>query len=279
MKAGKYILLNEKFYLSESLMISPFNRSFRYGDGFFETMKFAKGEIVLGDLHFERLFSSLEKMYFKKPSFLHKDFLISHIQKLIAKNKHSGNVRIRITLFRGNGSLFDPENLLANVLIETSPLEQDAWHKKGLVCGIYQDAKKTADQFSPIKSNNFLPYLMAAFWAKKNHLDDAILLNNFNRIADATIANVFLLKEGRVVTPSLAEGCIAGVMRKYFLGKMHECGIPVEETAIEPSDLELATEVFLTNSIFHVRWVKQIGKNHFKNAFSHQLWKDFNPIS
>lgn len=63
MNAGKFSLLNEKTHASENLLISTANRSFRYGDGFFETMKFAHGELILKQLHFERLFASLEKMY------------------------------------------------------------------------------------------------------------------------------------------------------------------------------------------------------------------------
>ena len=82
------------------LLISPANRSFRYGDGFFETMKYAKGQLVLQQLHFERLFASLDALYFKKPFFLNPDFLVNTINLLIAKNKHKGNVRIRMNIFR-----------------------------------------------------------------------------------------------------------------------------------------------------------------------------------
>ncbi len=58
---------------------------------------------------------------------------------------------------------------------------------------------------------------MGALWAKENKLDDAVIFNNYNRVADATIANIFLVKNNIITTPSLNEGCVAGVMRKYLL--------------------------------------------------------------
>lgn len=274
MNAGKFSLLNEKTHASENLLISTANRSFRYGDGFFETMKFAHGELILKQLHFERLFASLEKMYFTKPAFLNPDFLEKQIRLLISKNQHKGHVRVRITIFRGNGNLFDTENLEANLLIETWDVPADKWNESGLTVDFYLDARKTCDQFSNIKSNNFLPYAMAAIWAKKNNLNDAILLNNFDRIADATIANIFILKDGIIKTPALSEGCIAGVMRKYILKIMRDAGMPVQETILEKEDLMEAAEIFFTNSIYNISWIKQAGKNNFTNSFSKQLWND-----
>lgn len=278
MNQGKYLLLNEKFHASDALLISPANRSFRYGDGFFETMKYANGQLVLQQLHFERLFASLDALYFKKPFFLNPDFLVNKINLLIAKNKHKANVRIRINIFRGNGGLYDPENLQANVVIETWDLQPGAWNENGLVVGFYPDARKTCDQFSHLKTNNFLPYSMAALWAKRNQLNDAIVLNHFNRVSDATIANIFIVKDGIVKTPALNEGCIAGVMRKYILKKMRDAGMPVQETTIETTDVAQAAEVFFTNSIYTIRWVKQIGENNFTNTFSRQLWNDIFPV-
>lgn len=278
MNSGKYLLLNEKIFPADALLISPANRSFRYGDGFFETMKYANGQLVLQQLHFERLFASLDAMYFKKPFFLSPDFLLNKINALIAKNNHKGNVRVRVNIFRGNGGLYDPENLQANILIETWDLQPDTWNENGLVVDFYPDARKSCDGFSHIKSNNFLPYLMAALWAKRNQLNDAILLNNFNRVSDATIANIFILKDGILKTPALSEGCIAGVMRKCLFQKMRAVGMPVQETTIETTEMEQAAEIFFTNSIYNIRWVKQIGENNFTNTFSRQLWNDLFPV-
>ena len=90
--------------------------------------------------------------------------------------------RIRLMVFRGNGGIFDPENLLPNYIIETWPLANEArLNENGLVLDIFPDAKKSCDIFSNFKSNNYLPYIMAGLYAKKNKLNDCIVLNSFGK--------------------------------------------------------------------------------------------------
>ena len=115
---------------------------------------------------------------------------------------------------------------------------------------------------------------MAALWAKQQKLNDAILLNPYDRVADATIANVFMVKNGIVKTPPLTEGPVNGVMRKHILSCLHKMDIPFEETPVTAEDLSEASEIFLTNAIYGMRWVKQLGKSGFTNHFSKMLYKE-----
>ena len=106
-----------------------------------------------------------------------------------------------------------------------------------------------------------------------------LLLNDAGRVCDSSIANVFLLKNGTVSTVSLAEGCIAGVMRKNLMRLLAEKGIPVTEAAITVEELLNADEVFLTNSIFNLRWVQRIGDkkyslNNIENDILRPVFKD-----
>jgi branched-chain amino acid aminotransferase len=85
MQANQYLHHNGKIYKADKLLISPNNRSFRYGDGFFETMKMINGKIILADYHFERLFKSLELLQFDKPNYFSADYLKTHIEELAKK--------------------------------------------------------------------------------------------------------------------------------------------------------------------------------------------------
>ena len=85
---GLYINYNGKHYLSGTLLISPDNRSFRYGDGFFETMKMINGSIVLEHLHIERAFHSLQLMQFDKPEYFTPSYIQQQIKELLFQNKH-----------------------------------------------------------------------------------------------------------------------------------------------------------------------------------------------
>ncbi len=272
-----FLNYNGKLYRADKLLISPNNRSFRYGDGFFETIKMIRGKIILEDFHFERLFASMESLQFVKPNFLTPEYLRVQIADLAKKNYHEKIARVRLMIFRGNGGLYDPENNSPNYLIQTWPLNpaNNELNENGLVIDVFKDARKICDGFSHIKSNNYLAYAMAALWAKKNKLNDALLFNPYERIADATIANIFVIKDGIIKTPAISEGCIGGVMRRYLLQCFCNENITLEETSVTVDDLMLAQEIFLTNAAYGMRWVKLCGATGFAKVTSELLYKKF----
>ncbi|QEC66579.1 hypothetical protein FRZ67_04435 [Panacibacter ginsenosidivorans] len=277
MQANQYLHHNGKIYKADKLLISPNNRSFRYGDGFFETMKMINGKIILADYHFERLFTSLELLQFEKPNYFSPNYLKTQIEELAKKNYHSKLARVRLMIFRGDGGLYDPENHFPNHLIQTWELNpsNNILNENGLVVNIFKDARKACDNYSHVKSNNYLSYAMAALWAKKKQLNDALLLNSYDRITDATIANIFIIKDGIVKTPALSEGCISGVMRRHLLKCLHEENIPVEEAKIEPEELLQASEVFLSNGVYGIRWIKSCGNSNYTNTLAALFHKKF----
>jgi aminodeoxychorismate lyase len=273
MEAGKFFFYNGDIIASGKPVITADNRSFRFGDGFFETMKMIDGNIILSHYHFQRLFSSLQLLKFPKPDNFIVEYLIESIKNIAAKNEHTKLARIRLTIFRGDGGLYDADNF-PNHIIQTWKADETSllFNKEGLTIGIYTDARKTSDAFSHIKTNNFLPYLMGALWAKENKLDDAVILNNYNRIADATIANIFLVKNNVITTPALSEGCIDGVMRKYLLHSFQKENISCNETQINTSELADADEVFITNAATGIKWIQQCEHHHYKNELSEYLF-------
>jgi aminodeoxychorismate lyase len=277
MPGKEYLHLNGKIYSADKLLISPNNRSFRYGDGFFETMKMVNGKIILTDYHFERLFASLALLQFDKPGYFTAAYLRSQAEEIAKKNQHTKLARIRLMIFRGDGGLYDPENHFPNHLIQTWELDtsNNILNKNGLVVDIFKDARKACDNYSHVKSNNYLSYAMAALWAKKNQLNDALLLNSYNRIADATIANIFIVKDGIIKTPALTEGCVSGVMRRHLLTCMRKENMPVQETEIEAEELLQASEVFLSNGVYGIRWVKSCGTSNYTKQLSELLHQKF----
>jgi len=233
--------------------------------------------IALSHYHFERLFSSLNILKLKPEPFFTHTYLTEQIKQITQKNNHQRLARIRLTAFRGDGNVYDADNYSLNYIIQTWQLDDEVitLNKNGLITGLYKDARKTIDAFSHIKSNNYLPYLMAAIWSKENGLNDAFVLNSFNRIADATIANIFVVKNGAIKTPGLSEGCIAGVMRRHLIKCIQQANIPFEETQIEPEELFEANEIFLTNAIRGIRWVKQFEKSNYTNQLAKYLHEKF----
>ncbi len=265
---------NGKLYKDYENIIGSCNRGLRYGDGVFETMKLKNGQLILGNEHFARLWKGLQTLQFEIPKHFTPERLIGEIQSLAKKNQQDKASRVRLTILRGNGGLYDPENLTPSYIIETWALSPDheTLNSNGLVLGIYEEVAKSCDLLSNLKHNNFLPYAMAALHAKKEKWNDAILLNMHGRICDSTIANIFLVKNEVTVTPALAEGCIAGIMREQLITVLKENGLPCIQKEITAAELLDAHEVFLTNSIYNIRWVQQCGNSTFRNDMTRKIY-------
>lgn len=264
-----YLSLDGKILPAGQPVLMADNRAYRYGDGLFETLKLVNGKIVLADYHFNRFFAGLRLLQFEIPALVTAATLQQEIIHLCEKNKSSELARVRISAFRGNGGLYEGNNTL-HYIIECWGLDADQWNENGLSIGIYANARKSSDAFSNLKSANFLPYVMAAKHARENKWNDCLVLNQHGRVADATIANVFLVKNERIITPALTEACVDGVMRKYLLGKIN-----VEENEVTIEDILNADEVFLTNTIKGIRWVKQIQDKVYNFSASLRIYDQF----
>ena len=269
----KFINYNGNIYEQGQPVLTVADHSYRYGDGLFETMKMIKGDILFEEFHFERLFSGIKVLKFTIPDLFTRQKIGEEIKMLCKKNKYKELARVRLSVSRGNGGLYDCNNKFSYG-IECWPLEknEDDINSNGLVIGVFPDARKSIDVFSNLKSANYLPYVMAAIWAKENKLNDALILNQHGRICDATIANVFWTKNGKIYTPPLSEGCVAGIMRRQVLNAAPE----ISESILTEEDLRNADEVFLTNVIKGIRWVKQYGDKVYSNSFTYKIFADLN---
>lgn len=271
-----FVNLNGKYLSTEKAGISIDNRSFRYGDGFFETIKVINEKVNLIHLHLDRLFYSIQALAFKPPHFFTEDYIVKLINELVIKNNHSKLARVRLTIFRGNGGLYDAESNQFNFLIQSWPLNTSTnnLNDNGLIVGIYPKAFKAADFLSNIKNNNYLLYVMAAFHAKEMHWNDALVLNNNQSLADSTIANLFIIKEKKIITPPLGDGPVNGVMRRYILGSVVSLGYQIEERSVYENDLKQADECFLTNAIQGIKWVGKLENNIYSRKHIMTIYKE-----
>ena len=268
-----FINYNGKLVESQTAIIGADNRGLRFGDGLFETIKFKNRELILIDEHLARLWKGMQAMKFEIPKLFTPENVQQQILQLISKNKQQA-ARVRLTILRGNGGLYDAVNHTPVYIIQSWQLPESngTLNENGLQLCIYPDAKKMADSFSNIKHNNYLPYLMGALFAKEKQCNDAVILNNHDRVCDSTIANIFIIKDGNIFTPSLSEGCVAGVMRKFIIMHANSAGFAIMEKAITPEELFDADEVFLSNSMYNIRWVAAIDNKTYTNTITSKIF-------
>lgn len=283
---NNWLFYNEEIIPADTPIISANNRGFRFGDGLFETIKVVnirsgdqagQGHMPLFDLHLERLNQGLAVLQMQLPVHYTPDYIAQIILDLCSRNNITGAARVRMTIVRGNGNLFITEDPFSSIIIQAEPLAGDylALNETGLNIDICPGIQKSSDQLANLKSNNYLPYVMAALYARQHQLNDCLVLNTHNRICDGTIANVFYIHQNNLYTPPLSEGGVAGVMRSYLLATLPKAGYPVHEKICTAEDLEKADEVFLTNALYGIRWVGKFRNKTYSNKLVTILHKEF----
>ena len=267
----QYINLDGKLIESNQACLSANNRAFHYGDGLFESIRMINQQIPLLQLHLQRLHIGMAALEIKPPVDWNLEFWKEQIAKVCHKWSHA---RIRITVFRTEGGLYTPNYHDARFLIEAEKLEEEQyqWNKDGLSVAICNIAQIHAGSLlSNLKTCNALPYVLGAIFARKHQLGDSLLLNQHERLVESSSSNLYLVREGMIVTPPLSEGCVDGVFRKFLLREMPKAGWNIQERPIRPADLRQAEEVFLSNAVRGIRWVKLFGDRNFGKQNSKKL--------
>jgi branched-chain amino acid aminotransferase len=272
-----YLNFNGKTIKADEPIIHPDNRSFRYGEGLFETIRMHQNKMPLWEKHWNRLNQSLLQLYFQLPKHFSSAQLQDEVNQLAEKNKCNGYARVRITIFKGEGGLWEQPSTNFNYLVQCWPLEKKVFemNENGLDLGVFDAGKKSCDAFSHLKSNNYLLYALAAQFAKQQKWNEAVVLNQYTRICDATIANIFFIKNTIVHTPHLTEGCVDGVMRKCLIESCTKSDITIEEGAYNVTHLLEADEIFLTNAFYGIRWIKSLGEKQYQCNQSDQIFEQF----
>ncbi len=245
------------------------NTAFRYGNGLFETMLVQNGHIRLAHAHWQRLFGGLAQLGYVVPPLFTPAMLQEQVLRTVRRNGWQQLCRVRLQVFGGNGGIFGPDEPQLHYLIECYPLQEHdvTLNINGLVVGVATGLAKSTDMLCNLKTANALVYATAARQARQNKWNDALVLNQYGRITDSVVANVFWVRDGVVYTPPLPEGCIAGVMRGALLQKVGS----IVEKPFDPAELTLATEVFLTNAIRGVRWVARTGDTDYVYGIAKEM--------
>jgi len=272
-----YICIDGRIVPAATPVFLPDNKGYRYGDGLFETIKTVNGRMPLWDLHMERLLAGIALLELPWPGSFSVEKLQSDILSLCRRNNCHDLGRVRLSVSRGEGGLHETGRDTLHYLIECSPAADPSGklNQNGLVAGIFPYAEKSTDKFSGLKSANYLPYTMAARFARQQKWDDCLVLNTNGNIADSTIANIFLVKNDLILTPDAAQGAVDGVMRKYLLEKLRNKGYALQETAVSVEAVKDADELFLTNAVNGIRWVGSLGNKTFTNLVSAAIHREF----
>ncbi len=252
------VCFNGEFFPADAPLLMAQNRGFKWGDGCFETMKVFNGRLLLQSLHFERLFISLQLLQIEPSENFTQDILLQKILALCSENNCLNSARIRLAIYRTDDNK-------TGYTVEATSLDATVnnWSDEGQIVCLYPYARKSMDAFANIKSANYLPYILAQKFALEKGMDDALVLNAANAIADSSRANIFLIKNDAIYTPALHQGCVSGIMRRVVMEEVKKKGYRLKHDEVSEDDLLAADEIFLTNAIQIIRWVKSYKNKNY----------------
>lgn len=243
--------LNGKLTPLDSISINPQDRGFLLGDGLFETILAQNGKLVCFTAHWERLLHGATLFRLSIP------YSAGQIQDaidrtLLQNNLSNQQASLRLTLTRGVGprGLLPPTPAQPMVMITASPYNPPSTPVRAILSDFH------IDQFSPLTQVKHLGYqlpILARMEAHDQQADEALLFNHEGRLATATCANVFILKDNQIHTPPLSDGALPGVTRGVLLNSAKQNQLPLQVKSISSEEVLACDGLFFTNSLIGIR--------------------------
>jgi branched-chain amino acid aminotransferase len=248
--------------------ISVYDHGLLYGDGVFEGIRLYNGRIFEPDAHMTRLFNSAKAIRLAIP--LAPAQIIAAIEQT-AKANHFADCYVRVVVTRGVGYLglnpnkcSRPSVFVITDLIEMYPREM---YEKGMEIITASVLRTHPAALSPrIKSLNYLNNILAKLEAVDAGVSEALMLNAEGNVAECTADNIFIVKNGLVLTPTPTDGILEGITRAAILRLCGKLQIPCAERTLQRYDIYVADECFLTGTGAEVIPVTKIDGRQIRNG-------------
>jgi branched-chain amino acid aminotransferase/4-amino-4-deoxychorismate lyase len=212
-----FLVYNGDIVAETDFSLSLNDRAFQYGDGFFETIRYEQGRLYAWQDHANRLQEGLTALQLMLPDKIPVTEINLLIRQLIEVNQlRQQTARIKLQIWRQPGGLYTPNTRQANMLI-TARLGQPFAILPRNTIGIFDAVRLSPSPLSGIKTLNALPYILAGLAKQDGNYDDMLLLDQAGHLAECIAANLFWFQNNRLITPSLATGCINGITRRRLL--------------------------------------------------------------
>jgi branched-chain amino acid aminotransferase len=266
------VYVNGELVPAQRAVVPLLDRGYLYGEGLFETMRSYGGRIFALDRHLRRLFSSAREL----------DLAIGvgegdldRALTLTLEANGLSDAYLRLTVSqqcdapgiesRAAGRF--TVSVIARPL--SSPSSQQA---RGTSLTILQAGSAPPAHLARHKPLSYLAFVRARAAARSAEADEALLANVAGEITEAATANVFFVRDGRLVTPSLSCGLLSGITREIVLELARSQGVEIAETSVRPSDIPACSECFLTNSIVELQPVTSIDAQPVGAAAPGPVW-------
>jgi len=250
----RFVFHNDEVKPVEKTRWSPGQAGLICGWGLFTTVRIVRGEAFAYERHWRRL--EKDAALIRLPLIYTGARVRVQLQELIRANRvKEGCARIYL-VWNTVGSWKSDEKMAEVDLVITTA---DLPHYPEMVrLALREHGRHAASPLAGVKTISWLDSVWAAEEAKREGYDEVVLLNERGEVTECTAANIFAVRNDKVITPPLSSGCLEGVTRGVLMEIAAEAGTTVVEQAMRPEDLYAADEVIITSTNRNVIGVKEI---------------------
>jgi len=262
------IYIDGEFYPKSQAKISVFDHGLLYGDGVFEGIRAYKGSVFKLKEHINRLYQSAHAMMLQAP--LTKEQMTEAVLETLRKNKMK-DAYIRLVVTRGVGDLgLDPRKCpKATVIVITGAiiLHGNEAKENGITTFVSWVRRHPVDATShEIKSLNYLNSVMAKIEANMAGADEAIVLDKAGFVSEGVGENIFVVKNGKILTPPVCSGALPGITAQVVTKLAQKLGYEVVESNLTPYQLMNADEAFFTGTAAEIVPIREVNKRQIGNG-------------
>lgn len=244
------IYLDGQFVDAAEAKISVFDHGLLYGDGIFEGIRLYEGNVFRLDQHLERLWWSAKAILLTIP-ISRREMAEAVCESCRQNGLRNGYIRLVVT--RGVGDLGLAPWLCPKpsvfIIADKIALYPPEYYASGLSIVTVPTRRLGPAALPPmVKSLNYLNNILAKIEARQAGALEAIMLNDAGFVAECTGDNVFMVHQGRLLTPAAQQGALKGITRETIFSVAQALSLPVEEHDLTRYDLWNADECFLTGT-------------------------------
>ena len=256
------VYIDGNYYPKSQAKVSVYDHGLLYGDGVFEGIRAYNGVVFKFKEHVDRLYRSAHAIMLKIP--LTKEEMIQAVLDTLRRNKLKDSY-IRLLVTRGIGDLgLDPRKCpKPSVIIITDKisLHADDAEENGITTMLSWVRRNPVDTTThEIKSLNYLNSILAKIEANINGVDEAICLESNGYIAEGVGENVFIVKNGEIMTPPLSTGALPGITAQVAVNLAAKLGYKFTVTNLTPFMLFTADEAFFTGTAMELMPIREVNK-------------------
>jgi branched-chain amino acid aminotransferase len=278
------IWVGDRLWPRSEAKVSVFDSAVQGGDAIWEGIRIYNGRIFSLEDHLNRLYESAKSMDFKNiPAVAD---IKNAIFETLKANQMRDNAHIRLTLTRGEKitSGMDPRlNTSGCTLIVLAEWKKPVYSNQGIrliTSSVRRNSPMNLD--SKIHHNNLINNILAKIEANHRNADDAIMLDNYGFVAETNACNIFMSKNGVLLTPH-ADACLPGITRKKVIRLAKDLNFEVMERNISITEFYNADEVFTTGTMGELTPVVEIDGRKIENrsgkVLFDNIFKEFRQLT